>query len=134
MTNQFYQVMALFDDGECISYILIGNFTKLEVAEMIKSKWDSFFEYYKSNLFSEPKDWDPSLDEWCSRNSEMEWTESRRYYELISQYDLIKQFVQIDINPMSINGEVFLDKSGVNVSTFNLMTQWDRDFKLKEII
>ena len=126
--------MALFDDGETISYILIGNFTQLEVAESIKEKWLNFFNRQQQHIFEEPQDWNPKEDNWLSKHHETEWSwqDSFEYWKRLGEYVQVKQFVQIDINPLSINQEVFLDKN-FNDPLLTLMKQWDRDHKLNQL-
>lgn len=132
--NSFYQVIAQFDDGESLSYILIGNFTDLDVAQLYKDKWDNFFNINKQ-LLQEPQGWDPSKDEWVRDDYEPEWYDSKEYYTLLAKWGSIKDFVQIDINELGLNQEVFMNNNH-NMwygPMIQLMTQFDRDWKINQM-
>jgi hypothetical protein len=92
--DNIYQVVAQFDDGESISYILIGNFTNLEVANDCKEKWDSFFKHHQI---------------------------------------LLREFIKIDVNKLEINQEVFISNNMFYDPMVQLMTQWDRDWKIDKL-
>lgn len=135
MSESIYQVVAQFDDGESISYILIGNFTNLEVANDYKQKWDSFFKHHQS-LFDKPQDWDPQKDEWSKDDfDEPQWTDSMEYYSLLAKWGRIRDFIQIDVNKLEINQEVFITNNRTLFygPMIQLMTQWDRDWKIDEL-
>lgn len=144
MSQSLYQVVAQFDDGDSLSYLLIGNFTSQEVAESCKLKWVSFFQKYKS-VFDEPEDWIGSKDQLASANMDPfgrssnyipDWRESKTFFTLLDQFQPIWDFVTIDINQLPLDEEVFISKNSSSwpVETVQLMTQWNRQVKLNDLV
>jgi hypothetical protein len=137
--DNIYQVVAQFDDGESISYILIGNFTNLEVANDCKEKWDSFFKHHQI-LFDKPQDWDFQKDEWSKDQTlelpyfdDPQWSDSKEYYSLLAKWGRIREFIKIDVNKLEINQEVFISNNMFYDPMVQLMTQWDRDWKIDKL-
>lgn len=130
--DSIYQVTAQFDHGESISYLLVGNFSNLGLANLYKEKWTQFFEEAKK-LLDKPEDWDPSGDDWVKGDSEPQWSDSKAYYALLAQYDYINDFVEIHVNKLPSEGEVFMTSHNWSQPTAKLMTQFDRDWKLKQL-
>lgn len=130
--DSIYQVTAQFDHGESISYLLVGNFSNLGLAHLYKDKWTQFFEEAKK-LLDKPEDWDPTQDDWVKDDSEPQWSDSKAYYALLAQYDYINDFVEIHVNKLPSEGEVFMTSHNWGESTAKLMTQFDRDWKLKQL-
>lgn len=130
--DSIYQVTAKFDYGESIEYISIGNFSDIEKANLYKEKWDQFFKSNKK-IFQEPDNWDPSNDPWVNQDYNPQWVDSEGYYILLSKYDDIFAFSDIEINKIDINDESFMLNWNYESPTKSLMIQFDRDWKLNQI-
>ena len=130
--DSIYQVTAQFDHGESISYLLVGNFSTPGLAHLYKDKWTQFFEEAKK-LLDKPEDWDPTQDDWVKGDYEPQWSDSKAYYNLLAQYDYVNDFVEIHVNKLPSQGEVFMTSHNWSEPTAKLMTQFDRDWKLKQL-
>lgn len=120
---KIFKLTAIFEDYESSAFIDIGLFLDRDVANDIKKKWESFFKE-KKDIFKKPIDW----------NEEDEWTDSIDYYKLVFKYSYIKNFSEIEIKELELNEEIFLNSFKQDNNMFELMKQFDRDFKLNKII
>ena len=129
MTNKVYFVQAHFSDFETSWSIMIGLFTDKKVAEKHKDKWDKFFKE-KQSIFDKPKDWEPGDLDWDD-----EWEDSDDYLTLKMKYDEIKHFEDIQIEELELDKDIFKESVPIRTEPMeDLLLQWDRDYKLNEII
>ncbi len=136
--DKIYIVEAYFDDDESSSSFLIGIFTDKKIAESVKDKWNSFFINYK-NIFDKPDNFIGSEDEDWGYSDE--WKDSKEYYVLLAKYSDISQFSSIDIREFKLNKDCLIEdmKSTikgklVSDDMLSLLKQWDRDYKLEDIL
>jgi len=126
--TKVYFVQAHFSDFESSWTIMIGIFNDKKVAEKHKDKWSKFFKENQS-IFDVPDDWKPRKDDYDD-----EWQESSDYFTLKMKYGEIKHFDDIQIEEVEIDKDIFLLNRISTKSMQDLLLQWDRDYKLNEII
>lgn len=127
--TKVYFVQAHFSDLENSWTIMIGLFTDKKIAEKHKNKWDIFFKD-KQSIFDKPEEWKPSELDWDD-----EWEESNDYFNLRMKYDEIKHFEEIQIEELELNKDIFKESIPIRTEPMqDLLLQWDRDYKLNEII
>jgi hypothetical protein len=128
-----YNVVANFYDGESVSFVTIGSFTDTNLALLYKEKWEEFF--LNSDLLSQPDNWDPLKDNWTKDDSNPCWADSKEFSEKFMRYELLSQFVKVEIFNLEANSEVFIENiSGMcNQSMSVLIKQFDRDWKINQI-
>lgn len=128
-----YIVEAYFEKYDSSSSTIIGIFTDKDKAESTKDKWDSFFKSSKS-IFDEPDNFVPNNDEdWGLIE---DWKDSMEYYNLLSKYNDISKFSDIGIREFPINKDCLIEHMDLDNSSdmMSLLRQWDRDYKLKNIL
>lgn len=126
--SKVYLVEAFFDDYESSWSRMIGVFDELDIAEKIKKKWDKFYEENIS-IFDEPDTWesDPDIGNY--------WQDSDEYWSLKSKYDEISKFRKIVITELITNIDNFVDDVMFRTDPMKeLLVQYNRDYKLKEIL
>ncbi len=131
INGKIYLVQANYDDYESSWSKIIGIFDSIDVAEKHKQKWDNFYNINKS-IFDEPKNWKPNLTD--GDEDDDEWMESREYWSLKSKYDDIFQFNSVSIDELSTNIDLFLDNEFITDAMKELLIQYNRDYKIKEIL
>lgn len=131
--SKVYLVEAFFDDYESSWSKMIGIFDKLDVAEKIKQKWNQFYDKNKS-IFDEPDNWEsePDIGNYGSNDG---WHDSNEYWSLKSKYDEISKFREIVITEFITNIDNFVDDVMFRTDPMKeLLVQYNRDYKLKEIL
>lgn len=127
--TKVYFAQAYFSDYESSWTIMIGLFTNKEVAEKHKNKWDKFFEE-KQSIFDKPEEWKPGELDWDD-----DWEDSDDYFKLKMKYEEIKHFEDIQIEELELNKDIFKESVPIRTEPMeDLLLQWDRDYKLNEII
>lgn len=150
MGNILYKVYARFDHFESTSFVDIGIFTDKCIAKNIKEKWEHFFKTSYENLFKMPDGWDPKSDDWyeywfnegleadikdISKDSyEFYWKDSSEYQKISMEYNYIKDFMEVHIEEISINKEIFIDQFKYKEKLEKLMKEFNRDFKLNNVL
>ena len=130
--TKVYFVQAHFSDFENSWSIMIGLFTDKSVAEKHKDKWDRFFKE-KQSIFDKPDNWEPNENDYMYEVEE--WEESDDYFKLKMKYDEIKHFEDIQIEELELNKDIFKESVPIRTEPMeDLLLQWDRDYKLNEII
>lgn len=126
MKSKIWIVEAYFDNWDSTYWRVVGVFTSKSSANQHKYKWKKFFES-NSNFFDKP-DYYNDEDE--------DWTGSDEYFRLISKYGDMKYFKEITIRSIPIDKDVLIhnSKQSNTDDMINLMSQWDRDYKIKQII
>jgi hypothetical protein len=124
--SDLWQVTANFEDLESIWVLTIGYFTDKLEAEKIREKWDVIFDEVLKML-EEPENW----------NSELIWTDSNQYGELLEKYEFVRHLKGFQIEEYKLDQDVFLTNS--NITSFmkkplkNILTTLERDWKLKQL-
>lgn len=107
----------------------------------------TFFKTSYENLFKMPDGWDPKSDDWyeywfnegleadikdISKDSyEFYWKDSSEYQKISMEYNYIKEFMEVHIDEISINKEIFIDQFKYKEK---LMKEFNRDFKLNNVL
>lgn len=130
--DKLYLVQSHFSDFESSWSMIIGIFTDKEVANNHKNKWDRFFKE-KQSLFNKPDDWEQNENDYMYENEE--WEDSDDYFKLKMKYGEIKHFEDIQIEEFEVNKDLFKKHDQHRTKPMiDLLIQWDRDYKLNEII
>lgn len=120
MIDKVYIVEAFFDGYESSWSNMIGTFTDVNVAEKIKDKWNEFYKENKT-IFD---GLDPNSDD-----------EVGKYYRTLSMYGEIQQFTHASVTEVILNKDVYIDSDSMRTDTMDrLIKEWERDYKLKEIL
>ena len=106
-------------------------FIDKKLAEEIAKKWKDFYEEKMYNIFNEPKDWKPRVEDLQYGS---EWQDSVEYSQRIVRYAEIMDFREIVIEEFELDKDRSLEDPYVNEHLLSLMTQWDRNHKLEKII
>jgi len=131
--SKIYLVEATFDDFDSSWTKVIGLFDELDIAEKVKQKWDNFYKENKS-IFDEPDSWEkePDIGNYGSGD---EWTDSNEYWTLKSKYGEISEFNNVRIVEFITNTDNFLNDQMFRTDPMKeLLSQYNRDYKLKEIL
>ena len=124
--SDLWQVTANFEDLESTWFLTIGYFTDKLEAEKIRDKWDVIFDGVLEML-EEPEDW----------NSELIWTDSNQYDELLEKYEFVRHLKGFQIEEYKLDQDIFL--TNPNITSFmkkplkNILTTLERDWKLKQL-
>jgi hypothetical protein len=132
--NKIYNVSAFFEDMESSSHLLIGNFLDKKTAIIHKKKWNQFFKS-SQRLLDEPENWIPENDRWFNHQDfryGFNWCDSEQYHVLSSKYGFIKSFSKIVIEKLPLNSDNFINNIMFD-DMKNIMLQFDRDWKLKQL-
>ncbi len=131
--DKIFSVKANFSNFEETWEIIIGIFTKEELAKNKKNKWDNFFKTHK-NMFEEPINWVPSESD--KEFDVNEWDESDDHFKLKMKYEMIYNFDEISIEEIQLNKDIFIQNLGYNMTDplKNLISQWERDYKINKIL
>lgn len=130
--NKIYLVEANFDDWESSWSIKIGVFSDKKIAEKHKTKWEKFYKDNKS-IFDEPKDWELSENDYMYEIDT--WEESEALSILKMRYEEISQFNEITIHELDFNQDTFIESDKFRPEPLkDLLKQWDRDYKLNELL
>jgi len=133
--GKVYLVEAWYENYESSWSKLIGIFDDIEVANNLKEKWDNFYKENK-NIFDKPKDWEPVVDIGNYGSIEDDWTECMEYWTLKTKYEEIFEFNEIRINELTTNSDLFIENDNMfrTDPMKDLLSQYNRDYKLKEIL
>lgn len=133
--DKVYIVEANFDDPESNWWSMIGLYTDFSKAEEVSKKWNNFFTQNKK-MFDLPDNYCPEYSKNSYGDEYTSWYDSDEYYELQSEFKDIKHFTDITIREFDLNKEIFVDiiKSYSSEKMINLMNQWNREYKIKELI
>lgn len=133
--DKVYIVEANFDDPESSWWSMIGLYTDYSTADEMSKKWNDFFIESKK-MFDIPKNYQPEYSSNSYGDEYISWFDSDEYYELQSNFRDIKYFTDITIREFDLNKEIFIDiiKSYSSENMINLMNQWNREYKIKELI
>jgi len=133
--NKVYIVEAHFDDPSSSWWSTIGLFTDEQVAKEYSEKWNLFFTE-NEKIFDIPKNFQSQCYNSYDGQSYTSWFESDEYYELISDFKDIRYFKEITITEFDLNTEIFIDcvRSINSDRMLNLMNQWNRNYKINELI
>lgn len=133
--DKVYIVEANFDDPDSSWWSMIGLYTDYSTAQEISEKWNNFFIESKK-IFDTPKNYQPKYSQNSYGDEYISWYESDEFYELQSEFKDIKHFTDITIREFDLNKEIFVDiiKSYSSEKMINLMNQWNREYKIKELI
>ena len=128
-------VRSYFEDYESSSWKIIGLFTDKSIADETAKKWEDFYEEKQYSIFNEPKGWKPSIKD-LSYDEDCTWQESIEYSNRLSEYGQILNFREIEVEEFELNKDIslLLNDPYINEHLLSLMTQWDRNHKLKKII
>jgi len=129
--DNIYIVRSHFENYESTSWKIIGLFIDKKLAEEIAKKWKDFYEEKMYNIFNEPKDWKPKVEDLQYGS---EWQDSVEYSQRIVRYAEIMDFREIVIEEFELDKDKSLEDPYVNEHLLSLMTQWDRNHKLEKII
>lgn len=129
--DNIYIVRSHFENYESTSWKIIGLFIDKKLAEEIAKKWKDFYEEKMYNIFNEPKDWKPRVEDLQYGS---EWQDSVEYSQRIVRYAEIMDFREIVIEEFELDKDKSLEDPYVNEHLLSLMTQWDRNHKLEKII
>lgn len=124
--NKVYIVEAHFEEHDSNWWTTVGLFINEIDAKKASDKWNKFFEAHQ-NIFEEPENFN---------NSEGDWIRSDEWYELRSKYGSIHNFVRMNTEELDFNRDIFIDvsKKYQSDSSIGLMIEWDRDYKIKNIL
>ncbi len=129
--NKIFSVYAIFDDGDSVSWIIIGRFTKKSVANKMKKKWQTFFELH-SSILNQPENWTPESDEWYDNTEDFNWDDSKLFSETFEKHGYIECFKEIYIDEVIMDKDIFIESSGFP-HLAELAVKFDRDYKLNKI-
>ncbi len=124
--NKLWMVRAYYEDYDSSSWKIIGMFTDKKIADETKRKWNEFY-LDKKSIFNEPKGW-------ISEDLDETWSDSDEYAKRTIKYREIYNFKDIEVEEFSLNTELILGYPDTYEDLKNLMTQWDRNWKLEKII
>ena len=124
--SKVYIVEAHFEEHDSNWWFTVGMFVNENDAKETFDKWNNFFGKYK-DMFEEPDDFD---------NSKGDWIRSDEWYELKSKYGYISSFTHLNIEELEFNRDIFIENGRKYMSEpiVGLMVEWDRDYKLKNIL
>lgn len=124
--DKLYMVRAYYEDYDSSSWKIIGLFTSKRQADDIKKKWHDYY-MDRSKIFDEPKDWQPDdIDDI--------WSDTDEYAKRTIKYQDVYNFKDIEVEEYPLNKEMIMDYPDISEDSLLMMTQWDRDYKLKKII
>jgi hypothetical protein len=120
--DKVYIVEASFGTYDGFYTTIIGIYTDEKVANVEKDKWLKFYTTKKEEIFTQnPKD-----DE----------DDNMEYYEMLSKYDDIAEFQSIRVDAFNLNKHDYANRNDISRSPdlILLMKQWDRDYKINDLI
>lgn len=133
--NKVYIVEAHFEDSESSWWSIIGLFTCELRAKESEKKWFNFFTE-SEKMFNPPNNYQSNYYQSCYGDDSENWFDSNEYYELKSDFRDVKYFTDISIREYKLDEDILIDniKSHSSEKMFNLMNQWNRNYKINELI